>query len=47
MQVQQKTWLDEGGSSRLRLSSLAHDELVNVMKEHEGKALRIRIAGFG
>ncbi len=47
MQVQQKNWLADEGAGRLRMSSLAHDELIDVLAGHEGKALRIKIAGFG
>jgi hypothetical protein len=41
-----KKWLEDD-NDRVRISTLAHEELTKVLAEDDGKILRVRFAGFG
>lgn len=47
MLAEEKNWLSNIEGGRVRLSEAAHKELSKVAEDADGKAVRVRIAGFG
>jgi hypothetical protein len=41
-----KKWLEDD-KDRVRISTLAHEELTKMLAENDEKTLRVRFAGFG